>query len=84
MADTTEDKGIFRIVPARHAAVITRRLLASYVWIGIAIYLLLAYFGLRGGGDLRFAMVSSPDALRACAPQCWHESVGTDGFDIIY
>ena len=99
MADTTEDKGIFRIVPARHAAVITRRLLASYVWIGIAIYLLLAYFGLRGGGDLRFAlvalifsfivypfvlgfgwllMVSSPDALRACAPQCWHESVGTD------
>ena len=58
MADTTEDKGIFRIVPARHAAVITRRLLASYVWIGIAIYLLLAYFGLRGGGDLRFALVA--------------------------
>ncbi len=37
MADITEDKGIFRIVPARHAAVITRRLLARYVWIGIAI-----------------------------------------------
>ena len=105
MADITEDKGIFRIVPARHAAVIPRRLGARYVWIGIAIYLLLAYFGLRGGGDLRFAlvalifsfivyplvlgfgwllMVSSPDALRACAPQCWHESVGSDGFDIIY
>lgn len=27
MADITEDKGIFRIVPARHAAVITLSLI---------------------------------------------------------
>ena len=105
MADTTEDKGIFRIVPARHAAEITPRLLARYAWIAVAVYMMLAYLGLRGGGDVRFAlvalifsfivyplvlgfgwllMVSSPDALRACAPQCWHESGRTDGFDITY
>ena len=105
MADTTDDMGFFRIVPARQAAVITRRLLARYAWIAVAVYMMLAYLGLRGGGDVRFAlvalifsfivyplvlgfgwllMVSSPDALRACAPQCWHESGRTDGFDITY
>ncbi len=71
MADIAEDKGIFRIVPARHAAVITRRLLARYVWIGIAIYLLLAYFGLRGGGDLRFALVSAISRIWQKATGRW-------------
>jgi len=58
MAGNATDSGIFRIQPARYAAAGVRRLVLRCAWPAAAVYAVLAWAGLRGDGDVRFAIVA--------------------------